>query len=95
MIASRYTYVGLREDKPNAPGCCNGRLEHDGSPVARWCIGNVVGHYDRRRDIYPNRARKEAKIDCAIATIMALGASIASEAPLDDLICKDHRMLVL
>ena len=55
------------------------RLEQDGSPVARWCIGNVVGHFDRRGNIYPAKARPESKIDCAVATIMALGVCIATE----------------
>jgi phage terminase large subunit-like protein len=70
-----------------------GRIDHDGSPVARWCIGNVVGHYDKRSNVYPNRARPEAKIDCAIADIMALGVCIASEAR-DDEIYKDRDLLV-
>ena len=70
-----------------------GRIDQDGSPVARWCIGNVVGHYDKRSNVYPNRARPEAKIDCAIAIIMALGASLANEARSDE-IYKDRGLLV-
>jgi phage terminase large subunit-like protein len=66
---------------------------HDGSPVARRCIGNLVGHYDRRGNINPNKARYEANIDCAIATIMALGASIATEAQPDNVIYNDHGLL--
>ena len=58
----------------------DGRLVHDGSPVARWCVSNVVGHYDARGNVYPRKARVESKIDCAVATIMALGVSIAGEA---------------
>jgi phage terminase large subunit-like protein len=72
----------------------DGRLVHDGSPVARWCIGNVVGHYDARSNVYPRKARPESKIDCAIAMIMALGASIASESADDGFIYKDHDLLV-
>jgi phage terminase large subunit-like protein len=71
----------------------DGRIHHDGSPVARWCISNVVGHYDKRSNIYPNKARPEAKIDCAIATIMALGASLAAESRSDE-IYKDRDLLV-
>jgi phage terminase large subunit-like protein len=72
----------------------DGRLVHDGSPVARWCIGNVVGHYDARSNVYPRKARPESKIDCAIAMIMALGVSIASESDDDGVIYKDHDLLV-
>jgi phage terminase large subunit-like protein len=70
-----------------------GRIEHDGSPVARWCMSNAVGHYDRRGNIYPTKPRPELKIDCTIATIMALGASIAGEARNDE-IYKDRDLLV-
>ncbi|MGH7210045.1 MAG: terminase large subunit, partial [Acetobacteraceae bacterium] len=30
-----------------------GRIRHDGNPVLEWCIGNVVGHYDARGNVYP------------------------------------------
>ena len=33
----------------------SGRLEHDGSPVLGWCIGNLVGKPDRRGNLYPTR----------------------------------------
>jgi phage terminase large subunit-like protein len=49
-----------------------GRLAHDGNPVLEWCIGNVVGHYDARANVYPRKPRPEQKIDAAIATIMAI-----------------------
>jgi phage terminase large subunit-like protein len=70
-----------------------GRIDQDGSPVARWCIGNTVGHYDKRANVYPNRPRPESKIDCTIATIMALGAHIAGAANTDE-IYKDRELLV-
>ena len=71
-----------------------GRLEHDASPVARWCVGNVVGHYDRRNNVYPNKPRLEAKIDCAITTIMALGVSIAAEQEQRYIYQGDRELLV-
>jgi phage terminase large subunit-like protein len=71
----------------------DGRLEHDGSPVARWCIGNVVGHYDARSNVYPRKPKPEVKIDCAIATIMALGAALTAEAGSDE-IYRDRELLV-
>jgi phage terminase large subunit-like protein len=70
-----------------------GRVEQDGSPVARWCMSNTVGHFDRRGNIYPTKARPELKIDCAIATIMALGVSIANEGRSDE-IYRDRDLLV-
>jgi len=54
-----------------------GRLRHDGSPVLEWCVGNVVGHYDARGNVYPRKARPEQKIDAAMALIMALGRAMS------------------
>jgi phage terminase large subunit-like protein len=48
-----------------------GRLRHDGNGALAWCIGNVVGHYDARGNVYPRKARPENKIDAAVALIMA------------------------
>jgi phage terminase large subunit-like protein len=69
------------------------RITHDGDPVLRWCMLNVVGHYDARSNVYPKRDAPEKKIDCAIAAIMALGASIADESR-DNEIYKDRDLLV-
>jgi phage terminase large subunit-like protein len=60
----------------------SGRLTHDGNGVLGWCIGNVVGHYDARGNVYPRKARPEQKIDGAIALIMAIARCLtAAEAP--------------
>lgn len=56
-----------------------GRLEHDGNPVLEWCIGNVVGRFDARGNVYPKKQRPEQKIDAAVATIMAIGRALASQ----------------
>ena len=71
-----------------------GHLEHDASPVALWCIGNVVGHYDRRSNVYPTKPRLDAKIDCAIADIMALGVSFAAAAESPYIYGGDRELLV-
>ena len=56
-----------------------GRLQHDGNPVLEWCIGNVVGRYDARSNVYPRKSRPEHKIDAAITTIMGIGRALASQ----------------
>ena len=48
------------------------RLRHDMNGPLSWCIGNVVGHYDARGNVYPRKARPEQKIDGAIALIMGI-----------------------
>jgi phage terminase large subunit-like protein len=63
-----------------------GRIAHDGNPVLEWCIGNVVGHYDARSNVYPRKARPENKIDAAISTIMCVARCLvaAEESPYSD-----------
>lgn len=50
-----------------------GRIRHTGDQVLTWAVGNVVGTYDKNDNVKPNRSREEAKIDPAIALIMAIG----------------------
>lgn len=50
-----------------------GRIHHPGNAVLNWMIGNVVGHYDVKDNVYPRREFKANKIDGAVALIMALG----------------------
>ncbi len=61
-----------------------GRIAHDGNPVLDWCIGNVVGRYDARSNVYPKKSRPEQKIDAAVALIMALGRAMMRD-PAPDL----------
>jgi phage terminase large subunit-like protein len=56
------------------------RLHHDGNGVLTWCVGNVVGQYDVVGNVRPNkpRHRLDAKIDSAVAVIMALGRIVGT-----------------
>ena len=49
------------------------RIHHPGNAVLNWMIGNVVGHYDAKENVYPRKELPGNKIDGAIALIMALG----------------------
>jgi phage terminase large subunit-like protein len=49
------------------------RLHHNGNKVLTWMMGNVVGHYDAKENIYPNKDVATNKIDGAVALIMAIG----------------------
>jgi phage terminase large subunit-like protein len=55
------------------------RIAHDGNPVLEWCVGNVVGRYDARANVYPRKARPEQKIDAAVALIMAIARCMAAK----------------
>jgi phage terminase large subunit-like protein len=59
----------------------SGRIRHDGNGPLTWCIGNVVGHYDARGNVYPRKARPENKIDAATALIMAIARCMGDEGP--------------
>ena len=38
------------------------RLRHDGNPVLEWCIGNVVGRYDARSNMYPKGIEEDDQL---------------------------------
>jgi phage terminase large subunit-like protein len=59
-----------------------GRIRHDGNGVLGWCLGNVVGHYDVRSNVFPRRAREDQKIDAAVALIMALARCMTNKTKL-------------
>jgi phage terminase large subunit-like protein len=58
-----------------------GRIAHDGNGPLNWCIGNVVGHYDARGNVYPRKTRPENKIDAATALIMAIARCMTEPGP--------------
>lgn len=49
----------------------SGRFHHNGNPVLRWMISNVVCHYDAKENVYPRKQKPENKIDGVVAGIMA------------------------
>lgn len=68
-----------------------GRIHHPGNAVLNWMIGNVVGHYDAKENVYPRKEMPQNKIDGAIAAIMALGWFIQREAAEP---AKEYKMLI-
>ena len=64
----------------------SGKIAHDGNLALSWMIGNVVGHYDAKDNVYPRKERAENKIDGAVALIMAicLHAAPDNSANLDE-----------
>lgn len=50
-----------------------GRIHHTGNAVMNWMIGNVVGHFDAKDNVYPRKELPGNKIDGAVALIMAIG----------------------
>jgi len=52
------------------------KFSYDGCPILTWMFGNVVAHYDKKENIYPNKTRNENKIDGVVALIMAMNLAI-------------------
>jgi phage terminase large subunit-like protein len=63
----------------------DGRIHHDGDPVLAWMLSNVVGHYDRKENVYPVKERPENKIDGAIALIIALARAMVGTGPVKNI----------
>lgn len=49
-----------------------GKLRHDGNPLLRWCVSNVMIESDPAGNIKPSKKKSTEKIDCAVASIMAV-----------------------
>lgn len=49
-----------------------GKIKHNGDPILRWNIGNVIARIDARENWYPISASRDKKKDAAVATICCL-----------------------
>jgi phage terminase large subunit-like protein len=47
-------------------------LRHDGHPVLRWCIGNVVVEFDAAGNMKPSKKVSTERIDGCVALVMAI-----------------------
>ena len=52
------------------------RIHHDGNPILAWNMSNVVAHEDKNGNYKPNKPRPSAKIDGAVALIMAVSRAM-------------------
>lgn len=59
-----------------APDSDGSRLVHDGNPVMRWMMGNVVAKRDANDNVFPRKEFDHNKIDGPVATLMALGRAM-------------------
>ena len=78
MVEFRATTQNFSEPTKELDAAIHGgRIRHEGDPVLEWAIGNVVGRYDARANVYPRKSREQNKIDPAIALIMTIGRCMA------------------
>jgi phage terminase large subunit-like protein len=57
-----------------------GKIRHNGSPLLRWCLGNVVAKEDHNSNVYPRKSHEKLKIDPIIAILMAMAGWIQDDA---------------
>jgi hypothetical protein len=60
-------FDGLRD-------CAQPRTDRD--TVHAWKLSNVVGHSDRKDNVYPVKERPESKIDAMITLVMTLARAM-------------------
>lgn len=81
MVEMRPVMANMSEPTKEFDAAMRGhRLHHNGNGVLSWCVGNCVGQYDVVGNVRPNKPRHriDAKIDAAVAVIMALGRMVNS-----------------
>ncbi len=53
-----------------------GKIRHNGSPLIRWCLGNVVAKEDHNGNVFPRKSHTKLKIDPIIAILIALAGHL-------------------
>ena len=56
------------------------QISHDGNPLLRWCVDNVVIEFDAAGNAKPSKKRSTERIDCAVSAIMAFARARTAEA---------------
>ena len=52
------------------------KIVHNGNPLLRWAVANVVAREDVRGNLHPDRAQSQGKIDPFMASLFALDRAI-------------------
>lgn len=75
MVEFRFNTANLSEPTKHLDALIRqGKIRHNGSPLLRWCLGNVVCKYDAADNVFPRKDHESLKIDPIIALIMALAS---------------------
>ena len=77
MMKHGQGYVDMNNPtKEFKKGVLGGELFHDGNPVSRWMVGNVVILRDPAANEKPDKSKSKNKIDGVVADLMALNAAL-------------------
>ena len=79
VVEVRQTVTQLSEPmKELEARIVNKTIRFPDDPVMRWCMSNITAKEDKKGNIYPNKAHKDAKIDAGVALIMAQAMHLAA-----------------
>lgn len=80
MLEFKMTTANLSEPMKKLDALIReGKIIHNGSPLLRWCLGNVVAKRDHNDNVFPRKEHKDNKIDPIVAMIMAMAGWIQEE----------------
>lgn len=80
MVEFRFTTANLSEPTKHLDALIRqGKIRHNGSPLLKWCLGNVVCKYDAADNVFPRKTHEKFKIDPVISLIMALASWMQKE----------------
>lgn len=87
MVEYKQVILTMSQPMKELQGAINsGRLHHSNHKVMNWMIGNVIAKEDRKDNVYPNKERRENKIDGPVSLIMAIGrATINDDNKINDI----------
>lgn len=73
MVEFRMNTANLSEPTKNLDALIRqGKVRHNGSPLLRWCLGNVVCKPDAAENVFPRKSHERLKIDPIISIIMCI-----------------------
>lgn len=75
MVEFRMNTANLSEPTKNLDALIRqGKVRHNGSPLLRYCLGNIVAKEDAAGNVFPKKTNEKLKIDPIIALIMAIAS---------------------
>jgi phage terminase large subunit-like protein len=75
MVEFRMNTANLSEPTKNLDALIRqGKVRHNGSPLLRWCLSNVVCKPDAADNVFPRKSNEKLKIDPVIAILMCIAS---------------------
>ena len=68
-----------------------GELKHGGNPILRWMASNATAKTDASGNIKPDKSKSTEKIDGVVASIMAVGLTLADTPESDTIVTSPMR----